>query len=322
MDSKNSLDFIEKEIEDSRILLFLLNGKAIKTLSPNKENEKIVLLKFLKGDSLRKLSAEYGIDRERISQGLREIFEEYPEELEVFDKIVESRKASTTVKIENAELENIVRKVLFEGMTQKDAYESLGLDAETFRIKMMQVINKNRKYRTIYTQKEAKRRPDYSFINFKALLLEMIRNGKNQSEIGSEYGIPARRISREVENLPEEDALLKKVCKMHAKISWRRLKDYKLEPDEKVLIDVVMEAYSDYREPIIIDNPKPQQDVELEKLERILEIADSVQGTNAEKANAAGVSVSTLRRAKIKHEMIVKDRTTIGIIDVDDEKEL
>lgn len=318
MDRKNgstssNMNFIEKEIEDSKMILFLLNGDAINNLGNKKANEKIVLLKFLRGESIRKLSTEYGIDRERISQGLREIFEGYPEELEVFDQIVDSRKASATVEIEDKELEDIVRNILFKGMTQKEACEKLGLDSETFRVRMMQVINKNHNYRTIYTQKESKRRPDYSFINFKSLLLDMLRNGKTQSEIGLEYGIPARRISREVENLSKEDALLKKVCKMQAGISWKRLKDNKLEPDERLLIDIAIDAYSEYREPIIVDNPKSQQDIELEKLQEILSVANSVQGTNSEKAAAAGVSVSTLRRAKMKYDMILKDKQDVEI---------
>ena len=304
--SNAKIDSVKREIEYSKMLLILLNGEAISSMGKEKANEKLVLLKFLKGESLRSLSNIYSLDRERIAEGLRELFSGYPQELAMFDQIIESRKASSTIEVDEKDLQIAVRDVLFNGKTQKEAYESLKLDPETFRVKMLQVINNNHFYRSIYIQREAKRRPDYSFINFKALLLEMIRSGKTQSEIGEEYGIPARRISREIENLPEEDKLLRKACKMQARISWKRLKENKLEKAEKLLLDEVLEKYSNVQEPIIIENPKSKKQSELERVEEILKIADSVDGTNKEKASAAGVSVSTLRRAKIKYEMSSK----------------
>ncbi len=311
LENKKRLEDIEKDIEDSKILLFLLNGNAINSLGSDKENEKIILLKFLNGKSLRRLSTEYGIDRERISNGLREIFKQYPEELEAFDRIVDSRKASATIDVEQKEFEEMVEKVLFDNMTQKDASEILAMDPETFRTKMIQLINKNQRYRFFYTKKESKRRPDYSFINFKSLLLDMLRNGKSQSDIGAEYGIPARRISREIENLSEEDAFLKKACKMQAQIPWRRLKEYELKSIEEFIISTAVDIYADYNEPIIIDNPKSHQDQELEKIEKILEVANSVEGTNKQKADAAGISISTLRRVKIRHDMLVECKTNL-----------
>lgn len=316
--SNSKIDSVEKEIEYSKMLLILLNGKAISSLGKEKANERLVLLKFLKGESLRSLSNIYSLDREKIAQGLRELFSGYPQELAIFDQIVESRKASSTIEVDENALQMAIKDVLFNGKTQKEACESLKLDSETFRVKMLHVINTNHFYRSIYIQREAKRRPDYSFINFKALLLEMIRSGKTQSEIGEEYGIPARRISREIENLSEEDELLRKACKMQARISWKRLKENKLDKAEKTLLDEVLEKYSNVQEPIIMENSKSKIQSELERVEEILRIADSVDGTNKDKASAAGVSVSTLRRAKIKYEMSAKKSESAKIINIEE----
>lgn len=282
------------------VLLKLLNGKTIESLKPSIEKE--ILGKFLKGESIRNLSRDYGVDRELLTQGLRRLFAENEEELKLFDKVLEHNKA-TSRKVEDKTLEVAVEQIVFGQRTIKDVSEELKMDKETFRYKMMNALNKNKRLLIAYIDKESKRRPDYSFINFRALLLEMIKSGKTQSEIGNEYGIPARRISREVDKLTKEDEPLKDACKMQAEMSWRRLKENELTALEIRTLKRALDFYENIDVgPIILEDAKTHQELEEEKMNKILELADSVEGTNAEKAKAAGVSVSTLRRIKIKRQ--------------------
>lgn len=296
-----SLPEIEREIDYANKLLILLNGKAIEKV-PVDSIEYKILGEFLRGRSIRQLSKDYRIKRDFLTSGLRKIFAEFPEELEIFNSVLEyNRQNTATVGIETAELYSAVENVVTGNITMEEAAKNLGIDNGTFRERMFEVINKRRELMAKYIEKEGKRRPDYSFINFRALLLHMLRTGKTQSQIGIEYGIPARRISREVEKL-QEDGLLKEACKMQAKISWRRLEENQLFKDEADLIRRTLEHYEKIGVgPIIKPEFKTQEETRSEKIAAILAKADSVSGTIKEKAAAAGVSVSTLRRARIEY---------------------
>lgn len=257
-----------------------------------------IFKELLEGKSLRKLEEEYGINRESIVKKSRELFPEGSEEAQKFEMILEYNKKNNQTKNIDSEKMKVVAKKLFAGkISMKDAYTELNIDKLTFKEKLAEyVINSNDKeLKKEYIEYETERKPDYSHINFKALLIEMIETNLSQVEIGQEYGIPARRIGREVEKLKEDKEYndLYVLCKEHAK---RKLRKEEFSIFEKEMITRLLGKYED--RDIIIRDAKTKEELQYENACKIVEIAENVNGTLEEKAQKAGVSESTLRRMK------------------------
>ena len=134
--------------------------------------------------------------------------------------------------------------------------------------------------------------PDYSFINFKALTIEMIQKDLTQTEIAKQYGIPARTVSREIEKLKKDETYLPlyKIAKEH---SNRMMKRKRFEPFESYLAEEIISSYNEKE--VIVDTISKRES-KYNKLKEMLKKAEKVDGTQAQKAKVLGVSVSTLRR--------------------------
>lgn len=258
-----------------------------------------IFQEIMEGTSLRKIESKYNTNRETIIQKCRKIFPENSEELNKFNKIIEyNNKHASMVEIKDVEMKEICNKLFDNIITMEKACSSLNIDRATFKEKMIQYINQCNEQELIkrYIEYESKRNPDYSHINFKALLKEMIISNVSQVKIAEEYGIPSRTIGREIEKLKGDDYYsdLYYLCKEHAerKISAR---DYSYF--EKDLIKRLLEKYED--EPIIIENSITKEEREYNRAKSIVEQSKKMDGTNKEKAAKLGISESTLRRMGI-----------------------
>ena len=148
-----------------------------------------------------------------------------------------------------------------------------------------------------YIAYQATLHPDYSYINFKALIVEMIKNNMSQSQIAEEYGIPARTIGREIEKLKNEEGYEKlyDICKEY---SYRKMKRKPFTEFENLLMQAVVDEYSD-EGPILVESGMDKRKMQYERAKKNIELANNIQGTEKDKADALGISVSTLRRNRL-----------------------
>ena len=258
-----------------------------------------VFKEILQGKSLRNIEKEYGIDRKYIMKKCKDIFPEGSEELQKFERIVQHNiKSSIMVNVNEQDLVDTMDKLFENQITMEQAYTGLNIDRLTFKERLEEyVINsKDKELTKKYIEYESRMRPDYSHINFKALLIEMVKTNSSQAEIANEYGIPARTIGREIEKLKSDKSYgdLYAVCKEHA---CRKLQKSEFSIFEKEIVNRLLDKYNEG--PIIIKNAKTKEEKEYERIKNIINIANNATGNLKQKAEQAGVSESTLRRMKI-----------------------
>ena len=136
--------------------------------------ETVLKQKILSGQvSLRELSRQTGIDREKLKLMVEEMCT--PEESKELQRILESnKKESTTVELEESLKEAII-KVLKGEMSAKQASKEYGINSETLRRKAEELANASPEYIKYYIEYKGKR-GDYSGINFRRVIIEMIEN--------------------------------------------------------------------------------------------------------------------------------------------------
>ena len=142
-----------------------------------------ILKKCLEGCSLRELSKKYNFDRNKFIERLKREYPEGSKERQSIEKqLVENKKNSTLKEVEKDKLAELTRDVIEGKILMRDAAAECGLFIQTFREKMEGYINSsnNVDLQKKYIEYRSKREGDYSWINFKALLIKMIKNNSSQ----------------------------------------------------------------------------------------------------------------------------------------------
>lgn len=118
--------------------------------------ETVLKQKILSGQvSLRELSRQTGIDREKLKLMIEEMCT--PEESKELQRILESnKKESTTVELEESLKEAII-KVLKGEMSAKQASKEYGINSETLRRKAEELANASPEYIKYYIEYKGKR---------------------------------------------------------------------------------------------------------------------------------------------------------------------
>ena len=267
-----------------------------------------ILKKCLEGCSLRELSKKYNFDRNKFIERLKR---EYPEgsiERQSIEKqLVENKKNSTLKEVEKNQLEELTQDVIEGKILMRDAAAECGLFIQTFREKMEGYINSsnNVDLQKKYIEYRSKREGDYSWINFKALLIKMIKNNSSQTQLAETYGIPARTVSRELAKL-KDDEKYEDLYEIAKKFSKKNFEHELISDDEVKEADKILKKY--HEGSIIISNSISKEEKEYLKDKKLLEDAEKIPGTQKEKATKLGVGVSTLRRAKIRTEQYEKEK--------------
>ncbi len=267
-----------------------------------------ILKKCLEGYSLRELSKKYNFDRNKFIERLKR---EYPEgsiERQSIEKqLVENKKNSTLKEVEKNQLEELTQDVIEGKILMRDAAAECGLFIQTFREKMEGYINSsnNVDLQKKYIEYRSKREGDYSWINFKALLIKMIKTNSSQTQLAETYGIPARTVSRELAKL-KDDEKYEDLYEIAKKFSKKNFEHELISDDEVKEADKILKKY--HEGSIIISNSISKEEKEYLKDKKLLEDAEKIPGTQKEKATKLGVGVSTLRRAKIRTEQYEKEK--------------
>lgn len=250
---------------------------------------------LLNGKSMRKIAEEYDIDRNEFKEECKKRFPENSEERKKLEQILSYNKANSTTKpVDEEEIEPNIEKILNGELTINQVAKIMNLHKQTLNEKIVEYINKSDdlELKQKFVEYQKRKHPDYSFINFKALIIEMIEKDLSQTEIAKKYGIPARTVSREIEKMKSDEAYLPlyKIAKEH---SNRKMTKRKFDAFESYLIDEILESYNEKE--VIID-VIPKRESEYKKLKEMLKKAEKIKGTQAQKAEELGISVSTLRR--------------------------
>lgn len=266
-----------------------------------------IIDEVINGTSLREAGKKYKIDRESLKNRCMEYFKTNPAKLQAFEQAVRNNKINST---EVTIPEETLRQVCLDICDKKECLRAIAtrlkVDEETLRTKLFTFLSKEEHLVLArkYIAYQATLHPDYSYINFKALIIEMMKTNQSQSQIAEEYGIPARTLSREIEKLKQEEGYerLYDICKEY---SYRKMKRKPFTEFEQLLMQTVIEEYSDEGS-IIIEGGSNKKKMQYERAKQNVEKADKINGTEQERAKALGISISTLRRNRIYVEKYEK----------------
>lgn len=263
--------------------------------------ETVLKQKILSGQvSLRELSRQTGIDREKLKLMIEEMCT--PEESKELQRILESnKKESTTVELEESLKEAII-KVLKGEMSAKQASKEYGINSETLRRKAEELANASPEYIKYYIEYKGKR-GDYSGINFRRVIIEMIENNMTQIEIAGKYGIPIRTVSRELEKIgkseDEQDKKLYRTAKMYAE---KKEKHQEISLYEQKTFGEFFEELKQKNKFVVLgqesDSEKRKKEL-IEFTQKVNELKKSGM-TNEQIAKQLGVGISTIRRRTLE----------------------
>lgn len=250
--------------------------------------------------SLRKLSNQTGIDREALKRMIVQVCSK--EELEQLESILSYNKAnSTTIPIEKDIKEAVIR-ILKGEISIRQASKDYKIDRETLMRKTEELANASPEYVKYYIQYKAKR-GDYSGINFRRLIIEMIENGISQTVIAKEYGIPVRTMSRELQKLEKSDdkrdIKLFDIAKIYAEkmIRHEELSDY----EQRLYGSIIEELKQDTKFTAInIESNEEKRNKELQDFKLKVQELRAKGMTNVQIADELGVGVSTIRRRMLE----------------------
>lgn len=250
--------------------------------------------------SLRELSKQTGIDREKLKDMFLDICTE-EEKVRFIEILKENKKNGANIKLEG-KIKEIVIQILKGEITARKASEEYGIDRETLRRKAEELANSSPEYIKYYIGYKEKR-GDYSGINFRRLFVEMIDTDISQSEMAAKYGLQPRTISRELEKLKnsedELDRKLYQASKIHAenKMKHREPNEADMQIYEEVLEEV---KKHDKFITIEVESETEKRLRELEEFECNVESLRSKGLTNEQIAKEMGVGVSTVRRRALE----------------------
>lgn len=272
------------------------------------DNFERMFLAVLNGKSVRECEKEFGINRKTFAKKCKERFPEDSEQMRKLRKVLSHNRTNIQKKDVDEERLGRIVKNLLEGKIKtlneaKELYVKTGedIDSQTFKEKIVDYINSSAddELKREYIEYEARRHPDYSHINFKALIIEMIKDEASQTEMAARYGIPPRTISRELAKL-ENDEEYKTIYATAKELARRKMQkgqkeDSLYQPLERILIQDMLENYDEGE--VIISNPKTEAVKKYEKAKSLVEQVDALGTTQKNAAKELGVSISTIKRA-------------------------
>ena len=260
--------------------------------------------------TLRSAALQHGIDRDKLREMLEGEMTQQAES-ERFRERMKLNRSSSSIPLDE-QMEEMVTSILKGEITAKEASERYHIYTETIRRKNDEFVQKDPQYLKLYFAYRNKSAIDYGSINFKGLIVYMLRHDMSQSEIAEEYGIPARTVSREIEKLgeseAEKDVKLYNIAKICADRKMRRQKLSRYEAD--LYAKVLDELFPNI--PVINFDDKTSTELEIERLEKFLaqvQIYYSQDMTAEQIAQKMGTSVSTIRRNKLKLEELKRQET-------------
>lgn len=249
-----------------------------------------------------------GISREYLRKLITQYLENDKDKRETFLKRLHYNKTQNTAKeIDDVIMKNIKLFILGK-INIQDASKECGIEEETFKNKVFEILEQDSALLELYLRNGANKR-DYSQVNTRLIIINMLRNDMTQTEISRNLEIPTRTISGWVNKLPEDDELKAwakeaAVRARHAiKLSPSQLKDLNIELDRYVEENNITQAELDTRS---------LEERQLEKIEEFLSEVYKLEEetddngkkiyTRKDIMRKLGVGMSAIRRAEIKRD--------------------
>lgn len=228
---------------------------------------------------------------------------EQPDKARAFREQLRHNKGNSATVVLDERIKTMVKRILRGEISAKQAEIEYQIDRETIRRKIHQLIQEDKSLLAEYVEYLKKSGNDYSRINFRGLIIFMIRQNLSQSQIAAKYDIPARTVSRELEKIgqsdDEKDRKLYEIAKGYAKMKMRR--EIIAEGETLSYATTLDELFGEV-EIIKIDEPSKdeKETYELEKFVAEVEQNKARGMTMKEIASAMGVSISAIRRKELK----------------------
>lgn len=250
--------------------------------------------------SLRKLSSQTGIDRDVLKDKI--IKECSDEELKQLGFILKENKANSSAIDLDGNVKAAVIRILKGEISIRQASKDYNIDRETLMRKTEELANASPEYVKYYIKYKAKR-GDYSGINFRRLIIEMIEDGISQTKIAKEYDIPVRTMSREIQKLEnsddKRDIKLFDIAKIYAE---KMIKHEELSDSEQRLYGSIIEELKQDTKftAINIESNEEKRNKELQDFKLKVQELRAKGMTNVQIAKELGVGVSTIRRRMLE----------------------
>jgi hypothetical protein len=275
----------------------------------NEENLNIDLIldDILNGKiTLREASKRYGYSRDFWRNQLNKKYAGDNQKIKLIKKVMKENRASSTLEIDEKKLEEVFLKVMNNEMKLQEAQDKLGIsDIGTLRQKFYEFAKGSKKENMAekYREYVSNGRNDYTYINFRVLAIEMIRNNFSQLELSEYTGIPARTISREFEKLSnDEDTRLYDLLK---DFGYKKMHRHRFSNDELLNYDRILMSYEADHPELLETNTKSKTEEKEEREDYLVEEEKKLKAqglTQKEIAQRLGTSVSGLRRARLSKE--------------------
>lgn len=260
--------------------------------------------------TLKQAAEQEGINKDVLRKLItRQIGDNENKKKDFFERLHQNKGINTFVELDD-NIMSYIRLFLSGNITIKDASKECSINEETFNRKVFSVLSENPALLEIYLRNGANKR-DYSQINTKLIIINMLKNDLSQTEMALQLGIPIRTLSGWVNKLPEDDEL-----KKLAKESTYRVKHAITLTEEQ--LEILNNKLDEYiQKNNIVQQPLDNRSIEereLEKVEKFLEKVyklESEQTDNGRKKytrkqimDILGVGYSAIRRAEIKRDKL------------------
>jgi len=266
----------------------IVSGKITLTEAAGKEG--------ISNDYLKKLITEQIQDDESRKENFRERL--------YYNKYTNSAKDINEVIMTN------IRLYLLGKITIQDASAACDLNEETFKNKMFDRLSQSSVLLELYLRNGANKR-DYSQLNTRLIIINMLKNDMTQSEMSRQLQIPSRTISSWIEKLPQDDEL-RKWAKDAAYRAWNKIQ---LSQQELEILNKELDRYIEEnqirQQPI---DTRSLEERELEKVENFLEQVYKLEAeiddngkkkyTRKQIMSMLVVGSSAIRRAEIKRDKL------------------
>lgn len=271
------------------------------------DNFEKMFLAVLNGQSVRECEEIYRLDRNKFVEKCKKRFPEGTEQREKLEKVLAHNKSEQNkINVSEERLEEIIGKLFKGNIDEKEAAKLVtdeGIHVQTFREKMIEYVNNsaNKTLQRRYIEYENNKTSGYMYINFPALIIEMIRKESSQSQIADTYGIPRRTIGREIEKLDKDEkygmiyVIAKELSKRKMERENATDKSSVFTEREKAKIDYILQSFGNM--PIIVSEFRTEAEEKYTRARSLLKKVKDLGTTQKEAAKILGVSVSTIRRA-------------------------
>ena len=160
----------------------------------------------------RKITLKKAAKKEGISSDyLKKLINEHlnsEDEKESFQQRLYNNKYKNTYINETPNLIYNIKEYLINKKTIKEASKDCNMNEETFKSKVFEELEKNSELLKKYIS-NGNNKNDYSQVNTKLIIINMLKNDMSQSEMANSLGMPIRTLSGWVNKLPEDDNLKK-----------------------------------------------------------------------------------------------------------------